>query len=165
MRTIKLMNKKHHAGVDHINAIALYKLGLEQVISEEFASAEENLQKALDLMENEESIDSETKTICRRRLGESLLGQDSFSEALPHLDQAHNDMLETYGKNNIETADVANNLGLVFLRIGEYSKAEKLFHESLEVNIEHWGDEHPETAKNLLQFCTATVGARRPTAK
>jgi CHAT domain-containing protein/tetratricopeptide (TPR) repeat protein len=148
----EIMSQEKHTDVNQVNAITLCELGLEQLRSEEFVLAEENLQTALDLMDSTESVDRESTASCRIWLGQSLIGQNRFQEAQYHLEQAHVCFVKIYGIYHIETADVAINLGLVFLRLGEYSKAEKLLHESLAVNIEQRGEDHPETAINYHIF-------------
>ena len=78
-----------------------------------------------------------------------LIGQGKYQEAIPIAERAVELAKRTLGPDHPKTADVLNDLGFVFQKIGNYAKAEPLYQEALRIRQKVLRPEDPDTALSL----------------
>ncbi len=82
----------------------------------------------------------------------ALYQQGRYSEAEPHAKEALRLGTEEFGPNDPTTANLLNNLALLYKTQGRYAEAEPLYQRSLAIWEKALGPEHPHVATGLENY-------------
>jgi tetratricopeptide (TPR) repeat protein len=83
------------------------------------------------------------------RQGEKLKHQGQYSEAIKAYEKAVALADRVFGANDSTTANLLNNLAMLYHYQGQYAKAEPLFRRSLKIRESRLGKDHPAVAESL----------------
>jgi CHAT domain-containing protein/Tfp pilus assembly protein PilF len=80
------------------------------------------------------------------RNGLALYEAGRLADALPYLQKAVRLAERVAGPNHPATAKCANDLAMLYWKLGQYDKAESLFQRSLQIIEDRQGNDHPDVA-------------------
>ncbi len=109
-----------------------------------YSEAFKNSMKALELAEK--NSNKKLLADCYAEVGNHLLDNEYYSEALEYFDKAKIIRQELLGENHPDTAQIYNNIGLVYDNQRKYNRAIEYFEKALRIKFSVLGENHPAIA-------------------
>ncbi len=138
-------------GHDELEATRLGYAGVVAVMRGNAVRGEQLARAALALRESRPELRQHT-WLNLVNLGNALLRQRRYDEALEAMRRARAQLVEVRGPDHPDIGGVLNNIGAVLQEAGRHEEAKSTFLEALAFKQRIYGERHPEVASTLLNL-------------
>lgn len=140
-------------GIEDINTLAtMLKLAQVYNIERKFSLAEIQFQNYVNYASEIYGNQSSKVYLAKKCLVDNLVLQWKYEEAQPILFEFWLYCIKIHGENKLETSESANDLAMLYFKMGNYEKAGDLLREYKERSKFNFGEKHPHYKLLLNNF-------------